>query len=222
MLNFFSGKWNGNMTDNEKALNILENVYKDAGTALKFNSVFELLVSVILSAQCTDVRVNKVTSELFKKYNTPKAIADMDIAELEDYIKSCGLYKNKAKNIKAMANALLEIFEGNVPSTREELMSLPGVGRKTANVMLSVGFGKPAFAVDTHVFRVANRIGLADGKTPDDVEKQVTSIVPEEKWGNAHHWLIHHGRRICHAQNPDCENCPVRICCKFYAEKNKN
>ena len=144
----------------------------------------------------------------------------MDLELLEDYIKSCGLYKNKAKNIKETATEIVKRFGGEVPHTREELMSLPGVGRETANVMLSVGFGKPAFAVDTHVFRVANRIGLADGKTPEDVEKQVTALIPEELWGNAHHWLIHHGRRVCHSQKPDCENCPLNKCCKFYCSKH--
>lgn len=202
------------MTNKEKALIILEDVYKNAGPELKFNSVFELLVSVILSAQCTDMRVNKVTEKLFANFNTPEAIAAMDTEELEKYIKSCGLYKNKAKNIKETAKALLERFNGKVPQTREELMSLPGVGRKTANVILSVGYGKPAFAVDTHVFRVADRIGLADAKTPEDTEKQVTALIPEDKWGRAHHWLIHHGRRICHAQNPECEECPLKECCK--------
>ena len=160
------------MTNKEKALIILEDVYKNAGPELKFNSVFELLVSVILSAQCTDMRVNKVTEKLFANFNTPEAIAAMDTEELEKYIKSCGLYKNKAKNIKE------------------------------------------TFAVDTHVFRVANRIGLADAKTPEDTEKQVTALIPEDKWGRAHHWLIHHGRRICHAQNPECEKCPLKECCK--------
>lgn len=207
------------MTDTEKILATLETVYHDAGPELKFNSPFELLISVILSAQCTDARVNKVTKELFANYNTPQAVSEMDIELLESFIKSCGLYKSKAKNIKATATTLLDSFNGNVPQTREELMSLPGVGRKTANVILSVGYGKPAFAVDTHVFRVANRLGLAPAKTPEDVEKQLTAIIPEQKWGKAHHWLIHHGRRICHAQKPACTSCPLCDNCKYYISK---
>lgn len=201
---------------NKAALEVLGDLYKDAKPALVFNNVFELLVSVILSAQCTDVRVNKTTQKLFEKYNTPELIANMDIELLEDYIRSCGLYKNKAKNIQEASRMICEKFAGEVPQTREELMSLSGVGRKTANVVLSVGFGKPAFAVDTHVFRVANRIGLANAKTPDEVEKQVTAIIPKEIWGKAHHWLIYHGRLVCHSQKPDCENCKVREFCDFY------
>ncbi len=207
------------MTDINKALSILEETYKNADTELVFGSVYELLVSVILSAQCTDARVNKVTEVLFKDYNTPEAIADMDIALLEDYIRSCGFYKNKAKHIKEASEAIVKQYQGNVPSTREELISLPGVGRKTASVVLSVGFGEPAFAVDTHVFRVSNRLGLANGKTPEDVEEQVTKLIPKEKWGEAHHWLIHHGRRICHSQRPACAECPLTSCCRFYSER---
>lgn len=205
----------------DRAWECLENEYKDAKPALVFNNEFELIISVILSAQCTDVRVNKVTEKLFEKYNTPEAIAHMDIELLEEYIKSCGLYKNKAKNIKEASVAILERFGGRVPETREELMSLPGVGRKTANVVLSVGFGKPAFAVDTHVFRVANRIGFANGKTPDDVEKQVTALIPEEKWGKAHHWLIYHGRRVCHSRSPACDGCCVRGYCLYAQNKDE-
>ena len=204
-------------------LGLLDEVYgTEYKCYLNYETPWQLLIATMLSAQCTDARVNLVTETLFKKYDSLEKFADADVKELEQDIHSTGFYHSKAKNIIACAKRLVEDYNGEVPKELDRLTSLAGVGRKTANVMLSVGFGKPAFAVDTHVFRVANRIGLADGKTPDDVEKQVTSIVPEEKWGNAHHWLIHHGRRICHAQNPDCENCPVRICCKFYAEKNKN
>lgn len=204
---------------NKSVLDILSVLYKDAKPALIFDNVFELLVSVMLSAQCTDIRVNKTTKILFEKYNAPELIADMDIELLEDYIRSCGLYKNKAKNIHEASKMICEKFAGKVPQTREELMSLPGVGRKTANVVLSVGFGKPAFAVDTHVFRVANRIGLAHAKTPDEVEKQVTAIIPQENWGKAHHWLIYHGRFVCHSQKPDCENCKVKNLCDFFQNK---
>lgn len=204
------------MDNKNQILKILEEYYRDADTELVFGSVFELLVSVMLSAQCMDVRVNKVTKELFKLYNTPQSISEMDDVLLEEYIKSCGLYKNKAKNIKATAITIREKFGGEVPRTREELMSLPGVGRKTANVILSVGFGMPAMAVDTHVFRVSNRMGLADASTPEGVEKQLTELIQENMLGHAHHWLIHHGRRICHSQKPDCKNCPVVEFCKYY------
>ncbi|MBE5818364.1 MAG: endonuclease III [Clostridiales bacterium] len=206
--------------DQRSALNLLSQLYADAKPALVFNNEFELLVSVILSAQCTDVRVNLVTKKLFADYSTPSAIAQMDISLLEEYIKSCGLYKNKAKNIKEASIMLCERFGGKVPSTREELMQLPGVGRKTANVVLSVAFGKPAFAVDTHVFRVSNRIGLANGKTPDEVEAQVTALLPEELWGKAHHWLIYHGRKVCHSQKPDCAGCQLKAHCSFYKRNN--
>lgn len=204
------------MDDKLSALNLLSEIYADAKPALVFKNEFELLVSVILSAQCTDVRVNLVTKKLFEHYSTPSAIAKMDTALLEEYIKSCGLYKNKAKNIKETSVMLCERFDGKVPSTREELMQLPGVGRKTANVVLSVAFGVPAFAVDTHVFRVSNRIGLANGKTPDEVEAQVTALLPENLWGKAHHWLIYHGRRVCHSQKPDCAGCQLKPYCSFY------
>ena len=204
------------MDDKLSALNLLSEIYADAKPALVFKNEFELLVSVILSAQCTDVRVNLVTKKLFEHYSTPSAIAKMDITLLEEYIKSCGLYKNKAKNIKEASIMLCERFDGKVPSTREELMQLPGVGRKTANVVLSVAFGVPAFAVDTHVFRVSNRIGLANGKTPDEVEAQVTALLPENLWGKAHHWLIYHGRRVCHSQKPDCAGCQLKPYCSFY------
>ena len=204
--------------DKQQALNVLCELYADAKPALVFKNEFELLVSVILSAQCTDTRVNIVTEKLFRDYSTPSAIAQMDLALLEEYIKSCGLYKNKAKNIKEASIMLCERFSSQVPSTMEELMQLPGVGRKTANVVLSVGFGKPAFAVDTHVFRVSNRIGLANGKTPDEVEAQVTSLMPENLWGKAHHWLIYHGRKVCHSQKPNCQECKLQPYCKYYKE----
>ena len=176
----------------------LNNAYPDATCELVYGTDFELLISVILSAQCTDKSVNIVTEKL------------------ESLIKSCGLYKNKAANIKAACKAIVERFGGIVPRTREELMSLPGVGRKTANVMLSVAFGEPAIAVDTHVFRVSHRLGLSDGKTPDLVEKDLCAAFEPSAYGNVHFLLIHHGRHCCKAQNPDCENCPVVTYCKEY------
>ena len=201
------------MTKREKILEALRKSYPDAKPELTYTSAYELLVAVILSAQCTDIRVNKVTKVLFADYNTPQAIASMPLETLEEYIKSCGLYKNKAKNIIAASQALIEKYGGKVPSTREELMALPGVGRKTANVVLSVWFKVPALAVDTHVFRVANRTRLAVGKTPDEVEEGLMKAIPKKDWADAHHWLIFHGRRVCHSRSPECEVCTLREYC---------
>ncbi len=205
-----------------KIIDILGKKYENAETALDFNSTFELLVAVILSAQCTDARVNKVTEELFKSYNTPELISQMSLELLEEYIKTCGLYKNKAKNIKETATVITQKYNGIVPDNREELMLLPGVGRKTANVVLSVGFGKPAMAVDTHVFRVANRLGLSNGTDPLKVENDLVKLIPESNLSKAHHWLIHHGRQLCHARKPDCMNCPLAEYCKYYTEQKNS
>ena len=196
--------------------------YPNATCELNYGSDFELLVSVILSAQCTDKRVNLVTRELFRVADTPEEFCALELSELERLIKSCGLYKNKAANIKAACRAIVDNFGGKVPTTREELMSLPGVGRKTANVMLSVAFDEPAIAVDTHVFRVSHRLGLSDGKTPDLVEKDLCAAFPPEKYRAVHFLLIRHGRDCCHAQRPDCENCVVNKLCKEYALRLKN
>lgn len=197
----------------EQQLEILAAVYHDAKPALIFNSPFELLVAVILSAQCTDKRVNIVTARLFKKANTPEKIAAMGVEQLENEIRDCGLFRNKAKNIVAAARILMRDYQGEVPSDFELLQKLPGVGRKTANVVMSVGFNHPAIAVDTHVFRVANRLGLAKGKTPLEVEKGLMAAIPKKDWSNAHHWLIWHGRKICKAQRPLCELCPLGEVC---------
>ncbi len=191
----------------------LKNAYPDATCELEYGNEFELLISVILSAQCTDKRVNTVTKELFKVANTPQAFRALDIAELERLIKSCGLYKNKAANIKSCCRELTDKYGGRVPDTMEELITLSGVGRKTANVMLSVAFGKPAIAVDTHVFRVAHRLGLSDGKTPNDVERDLNAAFRQEDYRDAHFLLIRHGRDCCHARKPNCEACPVRVMC---------
>ena len=199
----------------------LENEYPDATCALDYGNEFELLIAVILSAQCTDKRVNIVTKELFRDYNTPESIADMDIALLESYIKSCGLYKNKAANIKACCRMLVDKFDSRVPDTMDELLSLAGVGRKTANVMLSVAFNKPAIAVDTHVFRVAHRLGLSNGKTPDDVEKDLCAVFEPKDYRSVHFLLIRHGRDCCHARMPDCENCAVSGLCAEYAGRKE-
>ena len=207
------------MDRREKILQQLRECYPDAKPQLQYSSAFELLVAVILSAQCTDVRVNKVTKVLFAEYNTPQSISAMPLELLESYIKPCGLYKNKAKNIQEASRAILTKFNGQVPSTREELMSLPGVGRKTANVVLSVWFGVPALAVDTHVFRVSNRTQLAPGKTPEEVEEGLMNVIPKKDWASAHHWLIFHGRRVCHARSPECGICTLREYCPEFGKQ---
>lgn len=199
----------------KEILHRLEKEYNHTTTALKFKTIFQLLVSTMLAAQSTDDQVNKITAILYKKYKNPEDFARLSPEELEKKIKSVGLYKNKAKNIVAMSRMLLEKFNGQVPEEREQLESLPGVGRKTANVVLSVGFGKPAIAVDTHVFRVANRIGLAQGKNVRETEEHLMQNIPQDKWGAAHHWLIWHGRKVCKARNPKCEECVIRNYCLF-------
>jgi len=203
----------------EKQLAILEKTYAGAVPELKFNSPFELLVAVILSAQCTDKRVNAVTSELFKIANTPEKILSLGQPKLEEFIKSCGFYRMKSKNILAACEILVKNYGGEVPENFEELVKLPGVGRKTANVVTSVAFKKPAIAVDTHVFRIANRLQLAVGKTPLEVELILQKIIPREKWSDAHHWLIWHGRKICKARRPLCSECPLQKVCPFGREE---
>lgn len=199
-----------------KVLDVLSETYANAKCALNFNSPYQLLISTMLSAQCTDERVNKVTQELFKEYGTPKKIITLTEEELGDKIKSCGLYKNKSKNILKATKDILDKFNGEVPKTMEELTSLAGVGRKTANVVLSNAFGVPAIAVDTHVFRVSNRIGIGKGKNVDQVEKELMKNIPKEMWSDAHHYIIWHGRKICKARKPECEKCPVNLYCEFY------
>ena len=206
-------------TDKQTALAVLENLYPDAKPALHYTTSYELLVAVILSAQCTDERVNKVTAVLFEKYNTPQTMVTLTQTELEKYIFSCGFYRNKAAHILSASKDIVERFGGEVPGTIEELMSLAGVGKKTANVVYSVWFGGSAIAVDTHVFRVSNRLGLAKGNTPEKVELALNKAIPEEKWSQAHHWLIYHGRQICHSQKPACGECPLSPFCDFYKRK---
>jgi endonuclease-3 len=188
---------------------------------LEFNNAFELLVAVILSAQCTDKQVNKCTRALFEKYSKPEDFAVLPEEELFSYIRGCGLYQTKGRNIIKTAKLLAEQYEGRVPEEREELMKLPGVGRKTANVVLSNAFGKNAIAVDTHVFRVANRIGLAKAADVLNTELQLMENIPEEKWSAAHHWLIWHGRLVCSARNPKCELCTLKDVCGEYAGSRK-
>ena len=194
-------------------LSLLAKTYSGIGPALEYHSPYQLLVATALAAQTTDVQVNKATGPLFAKYPDAESMTGVDPETLIPYIQGVGLYRTKAKHIAAMADMLVSDFGGEVPQTREDLMKLPGVGRKTANVVLAFAFGVPAIAVDTHVFRVANRMGLASGKTPEAVEEQLCALIPKEDWANAHHWLIWHGRRCCRAQRPDCEECPVGQIC---------
>ncbi len=184
-------------------------------TELIYQSVFELLVAVILSAQATDKSVNKATAELFRVANAPAAMAALSVRGLSKHIKSIGLYNAKAKNIIAMSQLLLERHAGEVPTTREALEELPGVGRKTANVILNTAFGQPTIAVDTHIFRVANRTGIATGKTVRAVEEKLLKLVPPEFRTDAHHWLILHGRYVCKARRPACPECIIADLCEY-------
>jgi endonuclease-3 len=184
-------------------------------TELDYATPFELLVSVILSAQATDVSVNKATNVLFSVARTPQAILDLGLPRLKKYIRTIGLYNTKAANIIRTCRILIENHEGEVPRTRTELEALPGVGRKTANVVLNTAFGEPTIAVDTHIFRVANRTGLAPGKTPLEVEKRLTRLTPEEFRMDAHHWLILHGRYVCRARKPGCPSCVIEPLCEY-------
>ena len=202
-------------TDRISALAELERLYKGSRPALRYRTPYELLVAVILSAQCTDERVNKVTAELFKEHSTPQAMLSLSQEELEKFIFSCGFYRMKAEHILSASRDILDRFGGEVPGTVEELMSLAGVGKKTANVVYSVAFGGDAIAVDTHVFRVSNRLGLAKGKTPLEVEAELNKAIPKEKWSEAHHWLIWHGRKVCHSQRPACGECTLKEHCGY-------
>ncbi len=192
---------------------ILLGTFPDARCELEFHTPFELLIATILSAQCTDERVNIVTASLFAEANTPEGIIALGQIELEKKIRSLGLFHNKAKSIFATCQVLIKEFSGQVPENVDLLRKLPGVGRKTANVVISNAFGIPALAVDTHVFRVAHRLGLAHGKTPEIVEEELMQIFPRERWTLVHHLLIFHGRRICHARKPNCTECPLTGLC---------
>ena len=203
----------------EAILSYFKEANPNPSTELTFTNPFETLVAVILSAQCTDKRVNMVTPALFKAYPTAQAMALATPEDLLQYIGSVSYPNSKARHLQAMAAMLVEEFGGIVPSTMEELTRLPGVGRKTANVIMGVVFHKAAIAVDTHVFRVANRTGLANGKTPLEVEKTLTRHIAEEDRYNAHHWLLLHGRYVCKALKPDCLNCAIKQYCKYYIKK---
>lgn len=208
------------MLDEEKIHIVLEHLYQihpNAECELVHSNSFELLIATVLSAQTTDKKVNEVTEMLFKKYNTPEKFLELTQEELELKIKVIGLYKSKAKNILSLCRALIINFNSEVPSTMEELITLSGVGRKTANVVLSNAFNVPAFAVDTHVFRVSNRIGLSSGKDVLEVENQLMKNIPKELWIKTHHTLIFHGRRICKAIKPICVECGIAIWCEYYS-----
>lgn len=202
------------MTDANAILNQLAALYPDAAPELHFTNPFETLVATMLSAQSTDKQVNKVTAVLFKTFPSAESIAALEPEALEPYIHSCGTFRNKAKNIVMTCRLLMEKYGGDVPETMDELTALPGVGRKTANVVLANAFGVPAIAVDTHVFRVSNRLGLADAKDVLKTELQLQKAIPSELWRDAHHQLIFHGRRVCKAQRPLCKTCTLRALCR--------
>ncbi len=213
------------MKKEPKVMTILEKLnreYPDAGTMLHFNSLFQLLIAVILSAQSTDEQVNRVTADLFKRYTSPQELAAAELEEIEQAIKGVGIYKNKARSIKAAAQALIDNYTGQVPDDFEELLKLPGVGRKTANVVRAVGFNEPGLGVDTHVLRVSNRLGIAAATNADRMEKELKRLIPEPWWSKSHHLLIWHGRRICKARNPQCGKCAVEdLCAKKIEPKKK-
>jgi endonuclease-3 len=205
----------------QKILSALKQTYPDAHCELNFSSPLQLLVATILSAQCTDKRVNLVTAELFKKFRTAKDFADAPLAEIEDAVKSTGFFRNKAKNIKACCTALVEKFGGEVPRTMDELHALAGVGRKTANVVLGNTFGiNVGVVVDTHVTRLSNRLGLTKGTDAVKLEQELIKLVPQKDWTLFSHWLIWHGRRRCAARKPDCANCEIKKLCPQIGVKN--
>jgi endonuclease-3 len=207
------------LADSERYQRILEKLekqYRGATTELKYKTPFQLLVATILSAQSTDKQVNNITSMLFSKYPGPGDFARLSCQELEKEIYSCGFYKNKSRNIIKTSQILLSKYGGQVPQDVDELRKLPGVGRKTANVVASNAFGIDAIAVDTHVFRVSNRLGLAHARTVEDTERQLMKNIPKDKWSKAHHWLIQHGRRVCTARKPRCHECFIAEHCEYY------
>ena len=204
----------------KEILDILKETYPDAKCELNYETPFQLLVATILSAQTTDKKVNEVTKDLFKEYPDVDSFLKLTNEELEEKIKQIGLYRNKAKNLVLMCRQLKENFNGEVPKTMEEIMSLAGAGRKTANVVLSNAFGVPSIAVDTHVFRVSNRLDLAHSENVLEVEKQLMKEIPKKEWSLTHHLLIFHGRRCCTAKRPKCSECPLNHICKWDDKKN--
>jgi endonuclease-3 len=203
-----------------KLIELLDKSIKNPKTSLKYRNQFTLLTSVVLSAQCTDVNVNNVTKSIYKKYYTPKHFADLGINKIRKLIKSIGLFNNKAKNLYNLSQILLEKYKSKVPNKFEELILLPGVGRKTANVVLNAVFNKPTIAVDTHVFRVGNRTGLSNGKNPEQVENQLLKVLPNKHIKKAHHLILLHGRYTCKARNPLCKKCVINKIC-LYKGKNE-
>lgn len=208
------------MANVDKILQTLSQNFPNAKSELNFTSPFELLVAVILSAQCTDKRVNQVTPSLFAVANTPQQMADLPLEKIEAIIKPCGFYHNKAQFLKSASQDIVARFDGQVPNNIDDLRTLAGVGRKTANVVYAVGFGGQAIAVDTHVFRVSNRLGIANGKTPLEVEKQLMKAINPNIWSDAHHYILLHGRYVCKAQRPNCNDCSVKQYCKHYGKNN--
>jgi len=200
----------------EVIFQILNPLYTRDKTGLTYRSPFQLLIATILSAQCTDKQVNRVTPPLFRKYKKPEDFIRVSVADLENDIRSTGFYRNKAKNIKGCCRTLMERYNGKVPETMDALLVLPGVGRKTANCVLGAVFGVPGVVVDTHVKRLSMRMGLTENSNPDKIEKDVEKLLPKEKWRRFSDILIYHGRAICNARKPDCENCPVAVVCISY------
>ncbi|MBQ2710482.1 MAG: endonuclease III [Clostridia bacterium] len=208
------------MNNCQQILEQLQRDFPNAQSELNFNNPYELIVAVILSAQCTDKRVNQVTPKLFELAPTPQALADMPLDLLEDTIRSCGFYHNKAKHLKSMAADVVSKYGGQVPSNLADLQTLAGVGRKTANVVYAVAFGGQAIAVDTHVFRVANRLGIATATNVLDTEKQLMAVIPQDRWADSHHHILLHGRYVCKAQKPNCAGCSVSQWCRYFKEHN--
>lgn len=206
------------MTNTQKILDTLAKDFPNAKSELDFNSPFQLLVAVILSAQCTDKRVNLVTPRLFEVAPDAKTLAQLPQEKIEEIIHSCGFYHSKATYLKQMSQDIVNRFGGEMPNNIDDLRTLAGVGRKTANVVYAVGFGGQAIAVDTHVFRVSNRLGIANAKNVLDTEKQLMQAIPREQWADSHHYLLLHGRYVCKAQNPQCQRCSVKDFCKHYKE----
>lgn len=201
-------------------INILIETYPEAECSLDFTNPLELLVSVILSAQSTDAQINKITPKLFERFKTARDYAECDLSELEEYVKSSGFYKNKARNIQNACKILNEKYNGTVPDTMEELTSLPGVGRKTANVVMLNAFNKcEGIAVDTHAKRISNRLGLSNNDDPLKIEQDLLKLLPQKYWPLMNHIFVYHGRAICTARNPKCDDCPVSQYCKFYHSK---
>lgn len=208
------------MDNTQQILSQLAKDFPNAKSELHFNNPYELLVAVILSAQCTDKRVNQVTPALFNMANTPQQMAELPLSTIEELIHSCGFYHSKATYLKEMSQDLLDRFNGQVPSDLASLQSLKGVGRKTANVVYAVAFGGQAIAVDTHVFRVSNRLGIVSAKNVLDTEKQLMQAIPSDMWADSHHYILLHGRYVCKSQNPACAKCSVNKFCKYYKEHN--